>query len=332
MKLCSWAPAKTQQEHPEFMEQVVLLKIKEKATASASLHGASVATSSPAAPGDGQLVKVEATDPSHPPHDGQLTMQWAMIPMDKKKERKDACHNAWDLFFFVHNVPFSLIETPEFKAAIAATKRCPTYKPVTRDVLSGPHLDKQSRDAIAFNDCTLAANLKYGFVITGDGYRSKTKRQYHNFMLITPDGPVFLGIKDVTGEGGTSKDVFDEFHTVIESLDTDVKNGIMLGILDTPSVNVKAWKLLMKHYPTQVWMGCMAHEVSLFFNDIAKLPATARLKRLCHYLVKWIMNHTDILALFRAKVAAHFAEIKQAATTKQDRSLGCCESRDHGAV
>lgn len=147
----------------------------------------------------------------------------------------------------------------------------------------------------------------------------RTKRQYHNFMLLTPAGPVFLGIKDVTGEGGTGVDVFDEFVVVIEGLDTPIKQAIMLGILDTPSVNVKAWKLLMKKYPTQVWMGCMAHEISLFFGDVAKLPATARLKSLCHYLVKWIMNHNDLLALFRKKVCEHFRAVKKAAGTRADR-------------
>lgn len=162
------------------------------------------------------------------------------------------------------------------------------------------------------------ALLQASYLVGKD--RSKTKRQYHNFMVLTPDGPVFLGIKDVTGEGGTSKDVFDEFSTVMESMDPRAKAAVMLGILDTPSVNVKAWKLLMKRYPTQVWMGCMAHEVSLLFNDVAKLPATARLKGLCHYLVKWIMNHSDLLALFRKKVKAHFRAIKNKATVHADRT------------
>ena len=156
-------------------------------------------------------------------------------------------------------------------------------------------------------------NLRYGFVITGDGYRSKGKRRYHNFILLTPQGPVFLALKDVTGEGGSAQDVFDEFVEDIAGLSTEVQEAIMLGILDTPSVNVKAWKLLMKTYPMQVWMGCMSHEISLFFNDVNKLPPVKRLHKLGLYLVKWVMNHSGLLALFRSCVRKHFRAKKQQA-------------------
>lgn len=320
-------------EFPEFFEKVEELKLADrpvkKAAGALQMMFAKSGGGSPGNASTGTntcsvcpVCQGQAETPSNvttATDNGQMTLNWSLLDRKEKEKRTTAAHDAWDLFFFVHNVPFRLIDTPEFKTAIASTKRCPTFKPVGCDTLSTTHLVKQSDLADAFNESTLRANAKYGFVITGDGYRSKTKRQYHNFILLTPAGPVFLGIKDITGEGGCASDVYNEFVVVIEGLDTPIKSAIMLGILDTPSVNVKAWKLLNKKYPTQVWMGCMAHEISLFFGDVAKLPATARLKKLCHYLVKWIMNHNDLLKLFRTKVNAHFLKIKNAAKTRADR-------------
>ena len=50
----------------------------------------------------------------------------------------------------------------------------------------------------------------------------------------------------------------------------------------------------------------MAHEVSLYMGDVAKMHSTKRLAHWCHELYKWIMNHTRILGIFRDKVKAHF--------------------------
>ena len=63
----------------------------------------------------------------------------------------------------------------------------------------------------------------------------------------------------------------------------------------------------------------MPHEISLCFGDINKLAVVKRLRALCHYLVKWVMNHIDILALFRRKVRAYFLAKKTAASNRKDR-------------
>jgi len=58
------------------------------------------------------------------------------------------------------------------------------------------------------------ANAVYGFTITGDGYASLSKRQYHNLILIVGGMPVFLGLVDRTGLGATGVDVAEEFEEV----------------------------------------------------------------------------------------------------------------------
>lgn len=166
MKICAWGEKKLKQHDPEFMEEIMKLtpKLKvEKVMASNSVGACSEGAAKVA-------VKTEHDNPSLATDSGQMTLKWSMMPAGEKKKRLDTVHDAWDMFFFVNNVPFALISTPEFKAAIEATKRCPTFKPVGRDVLAGSHLLKQSDRATLFAEHTLIDNLKYGYVITGDGY------------------------------------------------------------------------------------------------------------------------------------------------------------------
>ena len=88
------------------------------------------------------------------------------------------------------------------------------------------------------------------------------------------NGPIFLSLKDVTGQAGTAKAISDEFDEVFETLDHDVYARIVIGCTDTPSANVSAWKNLEASHPKQIWIGCMAHELSLLFKDwVQKVPA-----------------------------------------------------------
>ena len=191
---CPLPPNRLEVKHPEFMARVKQLKLKVEKPTTTTTAMVSTTTTVSTTSSPEQALTVQT---------GQLTMHWAALPKDEKAKKLADCHDAWDLFYFVHNVPFHLIGTAEFKHAVEMTKRCPTYRPVCRETLSGGHLDKQDALATEFKSQLLRLQLKYGFVITGDGYKSTTKRQYHNYMLITAMGPVFLGIKDVTGEGGT---------------------------------------------------------------------------------------------------------------------------------
>lgn len=61
MKLCSWAPSKMKHHHPEFMAQVMALKVKEKPSTSLSM--------APSTPADEVVVqwgqvRTEAAEPS----------------------------------------------------------------------------------------------------------------------------------------------------------------------------------------------------------------------------------------------------------------------------
>ena len=69
---------------------------------------------------------------------------------------------------------------------------------------------------------------------------------------------------------GTAKAISDEFDEVFETLDEDGYARIVIGCIDTPSTNVLAWKNLEAAHSKQIWIGCMADELSLLFKDLVQ--------------------------------------------------------------
>ena len=196
------------------------------------------------------------------------------------------------------------------------TKECPNFKPCSRVTLGGSHLTARNDEANDWKMLALSQLSDYGFTICGDGYKSGNKK-LHNFILLTANGPVYLGMSE--GAGGSGGAVYSEFKAVIDELDAEIGGAVVLGITDTPSANRKAWKLLMAEYPRQFWIGCMAHEISLYMKDVAKLKFSNRLRLCCLKLRNWVMNHASILDVFKEKVAEYYTEKRNNAETEAER-------------
>ena len=241
----------------------------------------------------------------------------------------DNAHRATSLFFFKHNIPFMAIDSPFFRNMIKAAQNCPVYTPAGRFTLCNKQLDERNAEANKFKARLLESNLMFGFTITGDGYASLSKRQYHNHILVAGGTPIFLGLVDRTGLGASGQDVAAEFQEVMDQLDASVRANLIFGVTDTPSANRKAWRLLMDANPRMYWGGCMAHEISLYMGDVAKMECSKRLMDKCHKLYKWIMLHAvgdvSLLSLFREKVKAHFQAKADATACPRERHA--CRSR-----
>ena len=234
-------------------------------------------------------------------------MWFLMLPEKERKQRLADCHKAWDMLWFVHGLSFALIDSPLFKQAIIATSKCPTFAPVCRQTLASSHLDARNEDANVYKKLRLTAGQQFGFLFTSDGWRNKARRSYHNYILVSSAGPIFLALQDVTGEAGDAKAIHDEFVELFATLSPVVVQRIVIGCTDTPSSNVAAWKQLEATFPNQVWMGCMAHELSLMFKDwVKKVPDILALYRKLKRITIWIKNHGSILMIFKAKVALNW--------------------------
>ena len=233
-----------------------------------------------------------------------VPMWYHLLPEKDRKQRLADCHKAWDMLWFVHGLSFAMIDSPLFKQAIIATRDCPAFAPVCRQTLGGSHLDARNKDADMYKESRLTAGQQFGFLFTSDGWRNKARRSYHNYILVTSAGPIFLALKDMTGEAGDAKAIHDEFVELFATLDPAVVERIVIGCADTPSSNVAAWKQLEATFPKQVWMGCMAHELSLMFKDwVKKVPEILGLYRKLKRITILIKHHGNILMIYKAKVA-----------------------------
>ena len=260
----------------------------------------------------------------------QFTHMWYHCkPEGTRNMLMDNAHRATSLFFFKHNIPFMAIDSPFFRNMIKAAQNCPVYTPAGRFTLCNKQLDERNAEANKFKARLLESNLMFGFTITGDGYASLSKRQYHNHILVAGGTPIFLGLVDRTGLGASGQDVAAEFQEVMDQLDASVRANLIFGVTDTPSANRKAWRLLMDANPRMYWGGCMAHEISLYMGDVAKMECSKRLMDKCHKLYKWIMLHAvgdvSLLSLFREKVKAHFQAKADATACPRERHA--CRSR-----
>jgi hypothetical protein len=241
--------------------------------------------------------------------DKSIPMSWYLLSRAEQLEKLAAADKAVDMLWFVHGLAFNLINSPLFRDAVDKIKAAPAYKPCHRTTLSTSHLAARNADANEFKIKRLQHGKQYGFLITSDGWRNKKRRSYHNFILVAANGPIFLSLKDVTGQAGTAKAISDEFDEVFETLDHDVYARIVIGCTDTPSANVSAWKNLEASHPKQIWIGCMAHELSLLFKDwVQKVPAVKDLYRRLKNITIWIRNHGDISMQFEEKLRAEFSD------------------------
>lgn len=232
---------------------------------------------------------------------------WAFLPAAEKQKRREECQAAWDLAFAVSGIKFMTSDEPVFRAAVAKTSACPDFTIACSKTMRTSRLDKLNDEANRNKDIRMKAGLKFGFVVTSDGWRSVAKRQYHNYILISAEGPIFVELNEVTGQGGTGEDVHMGFEAVFERLGPEITSQVVLGVTDTPSANKKAWRLLEVQHPKQLWVGCAAHEVALLFKEWTKnISALMTLFRQGLKVVKWVNNHSEILKLFRDIVPTRF--------------------------
>jgi len=247
--------------------------------------------------------------------DGQLPLWWSLLPKEVQAQRCEEAQKAWDLFWFVNGIPFYKIGSELFRDALERTKSAPGFVPCCRQTLATTRLEARHQDAEDWKKQRLKLSTRFGFLFCTDGWRTKRGLSYHNYILSSVAGPIFLGLVDATSTDGTGQGVHDEVREVFEALPADIVADILIGCTDTPSSNRKAWKLLEETFPRQLWIGCMAHEVALLFKDWGKIPDIRRLQDQCKRITIWFKNHSEMLVLFREKV------VKQWPLDKRKHSL-----------
>lgn len=236
-------------------------------------------------------------------------LPYAFLPAEEKQRLREECQSAWDLAFVMCGIKFMAADNKYLRAAIQKTRGIPDFTLACSKTMRTSRLEKLNNKANENKDLRLKVGLKLGFAVTSDGWRSVAKRNYHNYILLSLEGPIFLTLEEVTGEGGAGTDIYAGFEAQFAKLDNDVVANILIGVTDTPSANRTAWRLLEAKHPKQFWIGCAAHEVSLLFKEwVRKVPEILQLFKEGHRIVKWVNNHSEILKLYRFIVPSHFED------------------------
>ena len=184
---------------------------------------------------------------------------YSFLKAEEKQRLREECQKVWDMAFVVCGVSFRTADHLLFREAIAKTRNVPDFKLACSKTMRTTRLVALDSEAQQYKEIRLKAGAEFGFAITSDGWRSVAKRNYHNYILLSVEGPIFLSLVEVTGEGGTGEDVEKSFEAQFRKLQaiedrnaTDVVKHILLGITDTPSANRKAWRLLESSHPKQL--------------------------------------------------------------------------------
>lgn len=198
--------------------------------------------------------------------------------------------------FYAIGLALNLAHSKYFKEACAAVARGGAgYVPPTRKTIATTLLydEVQSVDNSVSNQLSNTVNT--GLTIISDG---SSNVQYRPILItVTPEGSVFLGACDSSGEIKDAAYIAEKFCEQIEKVGAA---RVVQIIADSASNCVAARKLIAEKYPHITCAPCAAHCLDLLLEDIGKLPWVASVLDDGHNVVKFITIRQKSLALFRS--------------------------------
>jgi hypothetical protein len=196
--------------------------------------------------------------------DGTLDSFWTGVS-------KDQVHEAWARMCYADALPFSLMDSPWFEAALDLTikhvrsKGGSHYKAPTRQLVATKYLDKEkARTNKALKVRLFGAEPKtsagkivseYGLSITSDGWSDRSRKPFMNCLIGTPNGFLLLASKDFSGQVKDGECIFQYIKSQIEESDVS-QYSVRTTILDGTSANKSAFRKLEAEFP---WMECQRY-------------------------------------------------------------------------
>jgi hypothetical protein len=167
-------------------------------------------------------------------------------------------------------LPFSLVESPRFKAMIECAKTAPqSYKVPSRMNISGLLLDQTTGRLKAAEEPLRKACEQHGCTVVSDGWDDIDKSHLINFLVATQKGSFFDGTFKLSSEDS------EDAKAVAELLAKQIRHvgalNVVQVVTDTCSVMKAAWKKVEKEFPWITCTCCAPHVLSLLLKDIGKI-------------------------------------------------------------
>lgn len=230
-------------------------------------------------------------------------------------------------FFCGDNIPFSIVESPRFKALIKAAKTAPlSYELPSRRTMGGELLDQSVKRLKKDEEPLRKACTAYGCTVISDGWDDVEKSHLINMLVATIEGAFFDGTFKL------SSDDHEDATAVADLLSKEIEHvgalSVVQVVTDTCAVMKSAWKIVERKYPWITCTCCAPHVLSLLLKDIGKIPEVEEVikkvkkvlnrfwgrtrwcrNKLCEVVLR---NHKKKLGLYRAaptRFAGHVREM-----------------------
>ncbi|KAL1528254.1 hypothetical protein AB1Y20_009612 [Prymnesium parvum] len=213
--------------------------------------------------------KAEAVDISAEGATGQRNVE-TMLSLVTAEKMDDAIAD----FIYGEGLPFSLVESPQFKAMLTAAKSsASSYKPPSQVRIAGELLDKSVKRLKVEEQPIRKACTVHGCTVVSDGWEDCAHNHLINFLVASNQGAFFDGT--VMLAAGQREDAVAVARLIEDEIERVGPLSVVQVVTDTCSTMKAAWKIIERHYPWITCTCCAPHVLSLLLKDISKIPAVA---------------------------------------------------------
>ncbi|KAL3689774.1 hypothetical protein R1sor_016083 [Riccia sorocarpa] len=226
-------------------------------------------------------------------------IQQPLRPMMDAVQRKIA-NEKWSMALSVMGLPFKTLAHPMFKEAYNFLSKLPGYTFPCSTALRTTMLDKNYNDVKKTTEQNMwGHNFCVRATVSCDGWTNRNGRPQVNLVVVNRYGEMVYDHADGSNVTKDAKWVAVNMIKVIREIGP--KNVLQFTV-DNAVLNSLAGQIIRAEFPHIVFGGCVAHEIDLLFEDMAKLPWIKAIFSECNDIVCFIKNshqpHTMLMDFF----------------------------------
>ena len=218
------------------------------------------------------LLSSQSTIPSLREVDGAPTreLRQRSLPEGFNASTKEILDRVWASAFYEANIPFNVVRHPTFIHAVHETARLqmPAYRPPSYNAVRTRLLTAKRGDVEKKVEEKLGNSIgKYGVTICCDGWDNIQNQPLLNVVQCGPNGDLFLGTIDTTGNHKDQQYVASQIRPFLEKIGV---HNVVQVCTDNAPVMTAASRPIFQSISHLYVQGCAAHCLDLLLEDWGK--------------------------------------------------------------
>ena len=247
------------------------------------------------------LQSSQSTVPSLPEVDDAPTreLRQRSLPEGFNASMKEILDRVWTLAFYEANIPFNVVRYPTFIHAVHETARLrmlaytpPSYNAVRTRLLIAKRVDVEKKVEEKHGNSI----GKYGVTICCNGWDNIQNRPLLNVVQYGPNGDLFLGTIDTTGNHKDQQYVASQIRPFLEKVGV---HNVVQVYTDNAPVMTAASRHIFQSISYMYVQGCAAHCLDLLLEDWGKEEWVKKLVKKARIIFVFIKSHHASQAIFR---------------------------------